>query len=307
VGLQTSIVAVLAGMFRTSPVVLLPALGEVMSERSGVYNVGLEGYMLMGALFGYYGVYLTGNLAVGILMGIAGGMLLSLIHAYFTITHKVNQILCGIALWILGMGMSSYLFRAIAISGGVKFFRSIYIPVLSKLPIVGPVIFQQNAVVYIALSLVAVFMFVLFRTPFGLLLRATGDNPLAVDVAGHNVSLIRYANVLISGAMGGFGGAYMSLGILDRFIENMTAGRGFVALALVIFGNWNPLWILGGTLIFTAIDSFQLFIQAQGAVHVPYPFLLMSPYVIAVIILVFSGRRAVGATKLFIPYTKGEE
>lgn len=306
-GLQTSIISVLAGMFRISPVLLLPALGEMMSERSGVYNVGLEGYMLLGALSGYYGVYLSGNLAVGILMGIAGGMLLSLVHAYLCVTHKANQILSGISLWIFGMGISSYLFRAIEVSSGVEFFKAVHIPVLSELPIAGPVFFQQNVIVYITLGLVAVFMFVLFRTPFGLLLRATGDNPLAVDIAGHNVNRIRYASVLICGAMGGFGGAYMSLGILDRFIENMTAGRGFVALALVIFGNWNPLWILGGTLIFTAIDSLQLFVQAEGAINVPYPFLLMSPYVIALIILVFSGRRAVGALKLFIPYKKGEE
>ena len=304
---EASIIAVLTGMFRISPVLLLPALGEAMSERAGVFNVGLEGYMLMGALFGYYGAILTGNPWAGIAMGIVGGMLLSVVHAYFTITQKANQILCGIALWILGMGLTSFIFRAVEISGGAKYFEPVVVPGLSKIPLLGPVLFQQNAVLYITLLLVFFFAFVLFRTPFGLITRGTGDNPLAVDIAGRNVSLIRYANVLICGAMAGFGGAYMSLAILDRFVENMTAGRGFVALALVIFGNWNPWWILGGTLIFTLVDSFQIHIQAAGAILVPYPFLLMSPYVIALIILIFSGRKAVGAAKLFIPYTKGED
>jgi len=269
--------------------------------------VGLEGYMLMGALAGYYGVQSTGNLFIGILAAMGAGALLSLLHAYLCITHRSNQILSGIALWIFAMGFTSFVYRASDISEGVRSFQGVNIPGLTDLPIVGSVIFNQNIIVYISLGLVALFAFILYRTPFGLMLRGTGDNPLAVDIAGHNVFSIRYFNVLIAGAMAGFGGAYMSLAILDRFVENMTAGRGFVALAIVIFGNWNPLWILGGTLVFTLVDSLQIFLQAQGAVRLPYPFLLMSPYVIAIIILVFSGRKAVGATKLFIPYKKGEE
>ena len=292
-------------MFRLTPSVLFPALGETMSERSGVYNVGLEGYMLMGALTGYLGTYLTGNLAVGMLFGILTGMALSALHAYFVITHKANQILSGIAIWIFGMGLSAYLFRAINISSGVSTFEPVVIPGLSSIPGLGPVLFSQNAMVYLVLVMAGVFWFILFKTPFGLITRATGDNPLSVDIAGHNVFRIRYYNVLIAGAMAGMGGACMSLVTLNTFVENMVAGRGFVALALVIFGNWNPAMVLGAALIFTFVDALQINIQAAGS-FIPYPFLLMLPYIVAMIILVFSGRKATGAAYLFIPYTKGQ-
>jgi ABC-type uncharacterized transport system permease subunit len=187
-------------------------------------------------------------------------------------------------------------------------FASVQIPVLSDLPGIGPVIFQQNVLFYIAMLLVVVFALIMFRTRFGLLVRATGENPLAVDMAGYSVPKMRYLSVLITGAMSGFGGAYLPLAVLHRFSENMTAGRGFIALCIVIFGGWNPWGILGGSLLFAFIDALQMQLQAAG-VPVPFPLLLMLPYVVTVIVLVgIVGvvRKAVPPRKLAVPYIKGE-
>ena len=161
---------------------------------------------------------------------------------------------------------------------------------------------------YIGLLLVVVFSIILFRTSFGLIARGTGENPLAIDIAGHNVSLIRYISVLISGAMSGLGGAYLPLSVLFRFSENMTGGRGFIALAIVIFGGWNPWGILGGALLFAGVDAFQIQIRA-GGVNIPYSLLLMTPYVITILVLVAMGtfmKKSRMPKKLCIPYIKGE-
>jgi ABC-type uncharacterized transport system permease subunit len=300
--------AVLAATLRMSFALVIPSLGEAVSERSGVYNVGVEGYMLMGAISSYLVVISTGNLWLGIIAGMLAGMALSLVHAYLSVTLKANQIISGIAIWLFSMGFSSFLFRTAGITEALKGFTAIHIPVLSELPIAGAILFSQNVLFYIALFLVVAFAIIMFRTPFGLIVRATGENPLAVDMAGYNVFKIRYISVLICGAMSGFGGAYLPLAVLNRFTENITAGRGFIALCIVIFGGWSPWPILGGSLLFAFVDALQMQMQAAG-VAVPFPLLLMSPYVITIIILVgVVGviRKVAMPKKLAIPYTKGE-
>lgn len=285
---------------------LVPSLGEAVSERAGIYNVGVEGFMLVGALFAYYATYLTHSLFLGLLAGMLAGGLLSIIHAFFSITIKANQIISGVGMWWLGMGLTAYLFRLIPIRDRIEGFTEIQVPVLAKIPVIGPILFQQNLLVYLGFFLVAIFHIFSNYTPGGTLIRATGDGPLAVDMAGHNVSLTRYISVLTCGVMSGLGGAYTSLVVLHQFSENMIAGRGFIALCIVIFGNWNPVRILLGALTFAMIDSFQLRMQAIGA-DIPYPLLLMAPFLITLIVLIGFGGNVEEPRKLTVPYHKGEE
>lgn len=297
--------AVLASMVKFSFPLLVASLGEAVAERSGVYNLGMEGYMLFGAFFGFYGALVTHSIWAGILIGILAGMLLSLVHAYFSITLRVNQIISGIALWLVGIGVTSFMFRSIG-SQNVGTFAELNIPVLSDIPYIGRIVFQQNILVYLGFLLALIFSLLLKRTPFGLLNRAVGDNPLAVDLAGHSVYRIRYISILICGAMSGLGGAYLSLAILGTFSENMTAGRGFMALCIVMFGKWDPMKIVLGVLLFAGAESLQVRLQAIG-VPIAYPFLLMIPYVLTLIVLVTAMRKGIAPAKLGIPYAKGED
>jgi simple sugar transport system permease protein len=300
------IATVLKSSLAMTPPLLFPSLGEAISERAGVYNVGIEGYMLAGAIFGYYGAYISNSMLLGLIIGMAGGALLSLIHAFLSIHIKANQIISGIGIWLFAMGITAFLYRTLNIREPVKGFSDVHLRVLSDLPLVGPVLFQQNVLVYLGFLLVLLFYVLFHFTSFGLLVRATGDNPLAVDLAGHNVSLIRYLCVLICGAMSGLGGLYLSLAILRQFSENMTAGVGFIALCIVIFGDWNPPRILWGAILFAAVNAIQLRIQASG-MDIPYPLLLMSPYIITLIILVGFIGKVNEPKKLLVPYVKGEE
>lgn len=304
--LYTIVVTSLAAALRMSFAMLVPALGEAISEQAGVYNIGVEGYMIMGALSTYYGVILTGNLWLGVAIGILAGMVISLIHGYLSITLKTDQIVSGTGLWIFCLGFSAFVFRTAGTTDSIEGFSSIQIPVLSELPIIGPILFQQNILTYLGFLLVFVVTVILYRTPFGLLIKATGENPLAVDMAGYNVFLIRYIGVLLCGAMSGLGGAYMSLGVLHRFSEDMISGRGFIALCLVLFGNWNPWKIFVGVLLFSGIDAFQLRMQAIGRDIIPYPLLLMLPYVLTLVALSFTILGKKNSPKaLFIPYIRG--
>ena len=262
----------------------------------------------MGAISAYLGASITGNLWLGVAIGMLAGAVLSLVHAYLSITLKASQIISGMAIWLFSMGFSAYLYRTVGIIDPIDGFSDIQIPVLSELPIVGPILFQQNVLFYIGIFLVFVFVILLFRTRFGLVVRATGDNPLAVDIAGHNVYSIRYISVLISGAMSGLGGAYLTLAILHRFAENISSGRGFIALAIVIFGGWSPWPMLGGALLFAGVDALGLSMQV-AKVPVPYPLLLMLPYVVTVVVLVIIAgirKKVIMPRKLTIPYIKGE-
>ena len=284
---------------------LLPSLGEAISERSGVLNIGIDSYMLMGALCAYYGTYFTGSLLVGILAGMAGGGLLSLVHAILSISIKANQIICGIGIWLFGLGFTSYVFRLVPIRDTIEGFSELRLGFLSDLPVVGKILFQQNILVYFGLVLVILCYLFLYRTPVGLMLRATGDNPMAVDMAGHNVYAMRYLGTLVGGVLAGLGGAYLVLSVLHQFSENMTAGRGFICLCIVIFGNWNPARILLGAILFAGIDAFQL--RMQPISDIPFPFFLMLPYVLTLIVLVGLIGKVSDPVKLMVPYRKGED
>jgi len=288
--------------------VLIAGLGEATSERAGVYNVGMEGYMLFGAFFGFLGALEVHSIAAGFLIAMVAGMALSLVHAYCSITLKVNQIISGVALWLLGIGVTTFLNRAIFASGtrSIKSLAEVHWGAASRIPWLGQIVFRQNVLVYVGFGLVIVFAVVFHRTPFGLLNKAVGINPLAVDLAGHSVTRLRYASVLTCGAMSGLAGGYLSLAVLGSFTEEMTGGRGFIAICIVIFGRWEPKGVLLGALLFAAAEAFQARVQTAGA-PVAYPFLLMIPYLLTLVVLVLAVRRGVAPAKLGVPYNKGSK
>ncbi|MBI2882113.1 MAG: ABC transporter permease [Candidatus Tectomicrobia bacterium] len=292
-------------MVRIAAPIWMAALGEVFAEQSGVLNIGLEGMMLMGAFSGFMGAFFTGSNWAGVLIGSLAGGALSLILAYMSLSRGVDQVVTGIAINVFALGATSYLFnRAFAITfepPRIHAFRAWAIPALGDLPWVGPVLFRQTPLVYLAFALVPVCALVLYRTKFGLKIRAVGEHPLAADTAGVHVNRVRGVCILLSGWMAGFGGAILSVGQVDVFLENMTAGRGFIALAVVVFGKWNPFWVLGAALLFGLADALQLRLQALGF-KIPFQFLLMAPYVLTVVVLVGVVGKASYPAATGIPY-----
>ncbi|WP_227761883.1 ABC transporter permease [Zhaonella formicivorans] len=289
--------------------ILLPALGEIYTQRSGILNLGLEGMMLMGAFGGFIGVYFSHNLWVGLFLAMAVGLLFSLIMAFLSITVKANQVIAGTALTILGTGLSTFLYRALLgikkLPPQVETFQALNFPLLSDLPVLGPILFNHNALVYLTLILVVVTSVILEKTTFGLKVRAVGEHPRAADSKGINVQLIRYICVAIGGIYAGLGGAFLSIGFMNTFLDQMVAGRGFIAVAVVIFARWNPYRALGAALLFGGANALQLRLQAMG-VAIPHQFLLALPYVLTVLVLISVSKKAEFPAAYTIPYSRAE-
>lgn len=270
---------------RLATPLVLAALGGVLSERSGVVNIALEGMMLVGAFFGMLGSMVTGSPWVGALLGMTAGGLLGLIHALLTQRVRLNHIVSGVALNILALGLTSYILRYVMQSvGGSPSVTGL--PEWS-VPLVGPVLSGQNAIFYLMILLIIGLNFVLFATPTGLRIRSAGENPEAAQSVGIRVRMVRYAAVTCSGVLGGLAGVYLSLGQLNMFTEGMSGGRGFIALAAVIFGKWNPYGAAGAALFFGFFDALQMRLQGQaiGGVTIPSEFMLMLPYLLTIIAL----------------------
>lgn len=302
------IVAVLAtGIIAGTPL-LFAALGELISERAGVMNLGVEGMMLVGAVTGFaFDVY-THNLWVAIVAAMLAGGLLGLIHGFLTISLKANQVVSGLALTIFGTGLSAYLGKPLIGVPAPVTFQAVVIPHLSKIPWMGQIFFSHDMLVYLSFAMVALFWFILYKTKTGLILRAVGENPGAVDAAGINVFKVRYLSVIIGGMLAGMGGAYLSLAYAPSWLENMTAGRGWIAVALVIFAMWNPLRALIGAYIFGTIDALGFHLQTMG-VMIPSFFLKMLPYIFTLIILIVltretKHRRVATPEALGLPYSR---
>ena len=296
-----------SGLRMTTPI-LYTAMGEVFSERSGITNIGLEGLMIMGAVSSFIGVSLTGSLLLGVLIAITCGVLINALFAYCVIYRHSDQIVMGMALNILAAGFASFLYRAVfGISQTpekVEGFKAIYIPGLSDIPVLGQVLFQQNILLYLALILVPVCSFVLFRTTFGLHLRSVGEYPKAADSMGVKVYRIRFLGCVIGGAFGGMGGAYLSIAYMNMYVDNLVSGRGFIALAAVIFGKWSPKGVLLATLLFGFTDALQMRIQAMS-LGIPYQFMAMLPYVVTMIALVCFVGKSVGPAANTVNYVRG--
>jgi general nucleoside transport system permease protein len=260
-------VAWLAATVRLATPLLFAGTGEMVSERAGILNIGLEGMMLSGAFFSFLGTWLWHDLFLGILLGVFAGVVVAAIMALLTIQARANQIVVGVGLNLMALGVTTYAYREVFTSRTEVHLnrpQPLAIPLLSKIPVVGPAFFRQTLFVYLAFIGIAVAWFVLYRTTWGLALRAAGEVPAAADTAGVSVTRIRWIGTLTAGAMAGLGGAFLSVGQLGLFVEGMSAGRGFLALAAVIFGGWNPVGVLGACLVFGAADALQARLQAYA-------------------------------------------
>jgi general nucleoside transport system permease protein len=283
----------LVGMLNTSLVratpIALAALCGVACERSAVINIGIEGIMLVSAMISVLVGTVAHSLFLGLLAAILTGMLIGALHAVLSIKFKVDQIISGTAINVVGAGISSfinsrYMQAHIDTLNNSGVFPNIPIPLLVKIPILGPVVFENNIIVYLMLLLVGFTFVVLFYTPWGLRTRAVGEHPKAADTLGINVYLTRYVDVIFGGLLAGIGGAYFTVGSVGRFDQLMTAGKGFIGLAAMIFGNWNPIGALGSSLIFGFADSLQVKMQILKT-PIPSEFLQMAPYIITIIVL----------------------
>ena len=281
------IIAVLAAAISAATPLLFSALGEVITERTGVQNLGLEGMMLTGAVMGYIAAITSGNPWIGFIVGALGGGALSLVHAVLVISFKANQVVSGLALTIFGQGFSGFIGKSyIGVPLPVKFelFR---IPVLGDIPILGDILFKQDALVYFSYLLVPLIFIFLFKTRAGMTMRSLGENPAAADALGVNVFRMRYFYVFVGGLMSGMGGAYLSLAASPSWLENMTAGRGWIAIALVIFSQWNPMRAMMGAYIFGGIDALGYRLQTIGVTFSPI-YLKMLPYILTIAVLIFT-------------------
>ncbi len=270
---------------RLATPLVLAALGGILSERSGVVNIALEGMMLVGAFFGMLGSFTTGSPWVGVLLGMTAGGLLGLTHALLTQRVRLNHIVSGVALNILALGLTTYILRYVMQSVGGS--PSVNGLPEWRIPFLGPVLSNQNAVFYLAVALVIALNFALFAMPIGLRIRSAGENPEAAQSVGIKVGTVRYLAVTASGILGGLAGVYLSLGQLNMFTEGMSGGRGFIALAAVVFGKWNPYGAAGAALFFGFFDALQMRLQGQaiGGVTIPSEFMLMLPYLLTIVAL----------------------
>jgi ABC-type uncharacterized transport system permease subunit len=285
---STIIVSILISVCVASTPLLLAATGELVVERSGVLNLGVEGMMIMGAVAGFSMAQVTGNPYLGALAGIAAGAVFSLLFAFLTLSLVANQVATGLALTILGLGLSGMIGEGFVGQPGIKMLP-IDIPILTDLPLVGKLLFGQDVLFYSSLILVAVVSWFLFRTRAGLMLRSVGDNPKSAHALGIPVIRIRYMAVMFGGACAGLAGAHLSLVYVPQWVEGMTAGRGWIALALVVFASWRPARVLVGAYLFGAVTIAQFHAQAFG-IPIPAQFLTSLPYIATIVVLVLIAR-----------------
>ncbi len=302
----TVLIGILASGIRLATPYLYAAIGETFGQRSGVLNLGVEGQMLLGAFAAFYVALLTGNLWLGVLAALIVGAIMGLAMAFVTVNLHAQQGISGIGFYLFGLGMSDLLFqmllgKIVTING----FPKINIPVLSSIPGLGDIFFKQTLLVYGAYLLVPLAWFVLNRTTLGLKIRSVGENPDAADSLGVSVARVRYFTIILGGALSGIAGASLSISLLNVFQQNMTSGLGFIAVALVYFGAWRPVGVLIGALLFSMVNSLQLWIQVLG-IPIPSDIAVMMPYVLTIIVLVVSVSRVRAPSALTRPFEREE-
>ncbi|HWQ46718.1 MAG TPA: ABC transporter permease [Longilinea sp.] len=300
----TFIVGLLAATLRVATPLIYGTLGELFSERSGILNLGIEGTMFFGSFVGFAVAYQTDSLWLGILAALIGGALAGLLMGVFSVSLGLNQHVSGLGITLLFTGLSLFLFRIIfgesQVQPSVDTFNRL--PLFGNIPVLGE-IFNQNILTYIGILLIPVVWWVLYRTNFGLNMRAVGENPEAADAAGLNVFRTRYVALAIGGALMAVGGAFLSLGDIGSFIFGIINGRGWVCIALIIFANWQPIGVLWGALLFGGVSALQLRLQTTG-LNLPYEAFLSLPYVVTIIALAIAGRNATGPAAVLKPYKR---
>lgn len=304
-------IAALAAAIVSGTPILYAALGEILAERAGVLNLGVEGMMLVGAVTGFIVTARTANPWLGFLAAMVAAGALASIFAFLTITLRANQVVTGLALTLFGTGLSGFLGKPYIGQPLPATFKVMAVPGLSQVPVIGPVLFQHNPLVYLTYLLVPLLWYYLYHTRPGLNLRAVGENPAAADALGVNVFALRYIYVVLGGMLAGAGGAFLSLAYAPTWLENMTAGRGWIAVALVIFAVWDPVRALLGSYLFGGVDSLVYTLQAATKISIPSFFLKMLPYILTVLVLIIATRQTivkhVGAPgALAIPYDREE-
>ena len=285
-----TVIAIALATVRAGTPLVFAALGELITEKSGVLNLGIEGMMLMGAVTGFIAMVLTGNPAIGVLVAMLAGAAMGLVFGFLTLTLMSNQVATGLALTIFGIGLSAFVGLSY-IGTPITGIQAIHIPGLSEVPVLGPLLFGHDPLVYLSLAMLAAVSWFLYRTRAGLVLRAVGESHEAAHAIGYRVLRIRYLAVIFGGAMSGVAGAYLSLVYTPQWAENMTAGRGWIALALVVFATWRPVRVLLGAYLFGAITIIGLHIQAAGF-EVSSHLLATLPYVATILVLVLISRDA---------------
>jgi general nucleoside transport system permease protein len=304
------VIAICLAAIASGTSILLPALGEAITERSGVQNLGVEGMMLMGALFGYIVDIVTGNIVLAFAAGMLAATSLAAVHAFLAVTLRANQIVSGLAVTLFGAGLTAFIGKPFVGAQAPVVLSRVPIPGLSQIPVIGPILFNQDPLVYLSFILVPVVWYFIYRTRPGLNLRAIGESPATADAMGVSVASRRYVYTLIGGALAGLGGAYLSLGYTPTWVEGMTAGRGWIAVGLVVFGTWDPVRVMVGAYLFGFVDGFQLRAQGLGST-IPSFFLNMLPYLFTILVVSLSSgerlQRRLGIPRaLGLPYWREE-
>lgn len=277
------LIAFLASTAGAATPLVVASMGELVTERSGVLNLGMEGMMLVGAVVGFGVTLTTGQMSLGLLAAMLAGMAMALIFGFLVLTLQTNQVATGLALTLFGIGLSAFMGRGL-VGHTVAPMPHLEFPLLSQLPFVGPLLFRFDAMVYFSLALALAVAYLLARTRLGLLIRAVGESPQAAHAIGYPVIGLRYGTVLFGGALAGLGGAYLSLALTPMWVEGMTAGRGWIALAQVVFATWKPRGVVVGAYLFGGVTVLQFHGQGMG-LAIPSEFLSMLPYLATIIVL----------------------
>ena len=285
---------------------LLGALAEVYAERTGMMICAIEGIFLIGAWGGFVGAYLSGSLALGLLAAVAAGIAMALVYAFVTVTLRQQQVVTGTALNILAVGVCAFfqrvLFGVPTTPLQIDTLPKLPVPLLSRIPLLGEIFFQQNILTYLAYILIPISVFVLCKTSLGLTIRSTGENPVAVDVAGINVNRVRFLTVLAAGGAGGLAGSFYTVGYLGMFTTGVIGGRGWIAFAICFLGNWTPKGAVLGTLAFGLADAISIYFRT-GTTNFPTELIIALPYILTIVLTIFRSNFQVPA-KLGIPYSK---
>jgi simple sugar transport system permease protein len=299
-----------AAVIRIATPFLFATIGELFCERAGVLNLGIEGIMLLSAMTGFSAAYFSGNLWVGVLAAMATGALAGILMGFLTVTLGLSQHVSGIGTTLLTTGFAFFFYRLIfgqpSTPPNIVAFKPVPLPFLSEIPGLGPVLFNQSALVYAVYCLVPTAAFVLYRTPWGLNLRTAGENPRAADSAGVNVAVVRYQALMLSGVLMGVAGCFLAMVQFNAFTFGVISGRGWVCIALVVFGQWSPWRSAAGALLFAFIDALQLRLQASSVIDLPYQMFLMMPFVLTIVAMAVVSRNARAPAALLVPFRKEE-